>query len=848
MTGVRARPLDLRDGDLARTWPLAAYLFLIVACHMIGRIARDALFLDRFPAANLPYADIAVAVLAGVCVFVYVRAGRGASLLRLQVASLSVFGAGILFCWWGVHRSGWAGARVLFYVGEGIGGVLAISQVWTLANFILTTRQARRLFGIVGTGGILGGIAGGLAARIIASRWGADALLLAMVPSLPLCAGLVVYLCRQRRRETLTASSAPLLRMRDNVRLLSRQGHVRSIALLVCLSGVIATIAGWQLKAIAKDTLVQTDALAAYLGAFTEYAGLASLAAQLLLTTRVLRRFGIGVALLVLPAALAAGSLLVAVTGALWAAAVLKGSDNAFGDSIDTAALQLLYLPLAHASKLQVKSFIDTVVSKVGDGVGGLLLLALVTNLGLSPRSLGWVVLALTGAWIATAVAARRHYVATLRENVARGVVERPEEPPVATIDHAAANIFAEKLESSDPEEVLYALSLFEMGLQRQTHRALRQLLTHPLPLVRERALVILREAGDRSVRDETRALLGDPDPGVRAEALRYLVRHDRIDPLTAIDRLGDFADVSIVSATITFLVRDSQNAEAAHLLLERLAGESGPKGRDARCEAARLIATLPNAFDGQLDRLLVDDDSTVVREAIAAAAVLRRLRFVAPLATRLSDEPFAHGAADALVAFGDDAVDALRGRLVEESLPVAVRQTAAHVLLRIATPTAAAALSEALVQTDRHVRSTILIALNRLYDTAHGLPLDRTQIETVLLAELMGHYRSYQLLGIALDGADPDVQAAMAAELERVFRLLSLLFPSLRLREAYVGIQSTDAAVHADALEFLDNALPPRLRRLIVPLIDSDVGVEARVRLADKHLGMPPAAVSSRI
>ncbi|MGH9412038.1 MAG: hypothetical protein ACRD1V_21590, partial [Vicinamibacterales bacterium] len=275
MTRVLARALDLRDGDLARTWPLAAYLFLVVACHMLGRIARDALFLDRFAPADLPYADVAVAVLAAVCVALYVKAGRRASLPRLQVASLCAFGAGIVFCWWGIHRSGWAWARVLFYVGEGIAGVLAISQVWTLASFMLTTRQARRLFGIVGTGGILGGISGGFAARAIAKRWGADALLLTMLPLLPICAALVVVAWRRRTGEAQRSASTPSFRVRDSIRLVSKQGHVRSIALLVCLSAIVATFAGWQLKAIAQETVGQKDALAAYRGAVTGYTGLA---------------------------------------------------------------------------------------------------------------------------------------------------------------------------------------------------------------------------------------------------------------------------------------------------------------------------------------------------------------------------------------------------------------------------------------------------------------------------------------------------------------------------------------------------------------------------------------------
>ena len=51
-------------------------------------------------------------------------------------------------------------------------------------------------------------------------------------------------------------------------------------------------------------------------------------------------------------------------------------------------------------------------------------------------------------------------------------------------------------------------------------------------------------------------------------------------------------------------------------------------------------------------------------------------------------------------------------------------------------------------------------------------------------------------------------------------------------------GIQSSDPVTHSNALEFLDNTLNPQLRQRLVPLIDSEVTLQERVRLADRFLG----------
>ena len=55
---------------------------------MIGKVARDALFLDKFKAVQLPYADIAIAILVGFVVAAYVRLGRNISLRNLLVGSV----------------------------------------------------------------------------------------------------------------------------------------------------------------------------------------------------------------------------------------------------------------------------------------------------------------------------------------------------------------------------------------------------------------------------------------------------------------------------------------------------------------------------------------------------------------------------------------------------------------------------------------------------------------------------------------------------------------------------------------------------------------------------------------
>ena len=79
-----------------------------------------------------------------------------------------------------------------------------------------------------------------------------------------------------------------------------------------------------------------------------------------------------------------------------------------------------------------------------------------------------------------------------------------------------------------------------------------------------------------------------------------------------------------------------------------------------------------------------------------------------------------------------------------------------------------------------------------------------------------------------------------MEQELERIFRLMALVFPGQSLHDAYFGVRSTNPTVRANALEFLDNVLKPELRRLLVPLLDSQISVDERIAMANQLVGAP--------
>jgi AAA family ATP:ADP antiporter len=843
------RALNIQPGDLGRGLLLCTCLFLIISSYVTGRVARDALFLARFQAVQLPYVDIACAALVGIVVVGYVRLGRRISLRNLLVGSQFFFATNCVLFWALAHYYHPTWLYPAFYVWVGLFGVLAPTQVWTLANYLLTTREAKRIFGMVGGGAILGAIFAGYLSKTVAKAFGTESLLLGMTLLLLICAvlmGTVWQGWKSRLADSgETAAGDKGIGQRDlqgSMRLVLSSPYLRAIAAVICLASFVTTLTGWQFKAVAKQFLVNKDALAILFGNFYLYAGILGLLFQLLLTTRVLRRFGIGTMLFVLPTAVLMGSAGLLIWGSLVSAIALKGSDQVLRYSLDKSSVELLYLPLPHSLKLRAKWFIDTVVWRLGDGLAGVTVLIFATYLHVAARQISWIALFLVGAWFLAVSVAGKQYIATLKESISQHRLTADQASALA-LDRSTMDLLASKILASDPEEILYALSLFEGERQRAAHPVIRGLLNHPAPKVRQKAISVLSAAGDKSVLPSIEPLLKDPDHSVRTEAMLYLVHHAHVDPLTLLAELGDCADFSVRSAVAAYLARpgEAQSLETARQILDEMSRQSGEECQRTRMEVARLLGGLPDSFDPLLATLLRDPDNLVVREAIRSVGMLRKFSLAPTLLEYLSNHELCSDAAQALAKFGDQVVGLLGGHLGDSSSPLDARRAIPPVLVSIGTPAAAHVLMDNLLERETTVRFQIISALNKIHRVHPEIELDTQLLETVLAAEIMGHYRSYQILeSLRMPGnSDEPVMRALGEsiqqELERIFRLLGLLHPHLDLHSVYFGLQSKNVTVYDNALEFLENVLKSQLRGVLVPLLDGKVSPKERAGIAER-------------
>src|SRR5450755_3009181 len=149
---------------LSGAWPFAVLLFLLVAAHALLETARDSLFLRTQQLSRLPWVYLAVAIA------VLAVTPAQAWLLRRKSSALAM--PVTLLVTSAVTASFWSGARNpmavnAFYVWTALFASLIFAQFWLGPAEAFDSAQAKRVFGFIGTGGLLGGVAGAAAAKFI---------------------------------------------------------------------------------------------------------------------------------------------------------------------------------------------------------------------------------------------------------------------------------------------------------------------------------------------------------------------------------------------------------------------------------------------------------------------------------------------------------------------------------------------------------------------------------------------------------------------------------------------------------------------------------------------------------
>ncbi|WP_454830881.1 NTP/NDP exchange transporter [Pseudoxanthomonas wuyuanensis] len=445
---------NLRREEIGPVLTAALFFFFLLTALMVLRPARDALGLEHgIDSVRWLIVVTAVVTLAMNPLFGWVVS----RLKRLQfIGATYGFLVLTLVGFWGLMR--FAPSAVsqassqVFYIWFNVFNLFVTMVFWALLADRFTSDQGKRFFALISVGGTLGAIFGPWLTSLLAQPLGTPSLLLVAGGFLllgMLAAWLLLWIAPDR---TTGAGVATSSRADEAERIggsawagilsVFRSPYLLGVAGYVLLTAVMVTFVYFtrlkMVAAIADDL----DARAAILGKIDMWTHVAVLTLQLTLAGRIIKRFGLGVTLAMLPVTTAFGFIGLAIYGSFLGLVLLEVGTRAVQRGIAQPAREALFTVVDRQDKYKAKALIDTFIYRSGD-VAGAQAEGALGRLGLAmgglvsavlPLALVWVVLAL---WLGRAQSRR---AAQLPASLAPADSDSTHDGPVLPVSHAATS------------------------------------------------------------------------------------------------------------------------------------------------------------------------------------------------------------------------------------------------------------------------------------------------------------------------------------------------------------------------------------------------------------------------
>jgi len=430
---------DVRAGEGFIALLLALNVFLILMAYYVLKPVREALVLGEGSAELKSYLSAGQVVLLAFVVPFYGRlVSRLPRMTLINTVTLFFIACPVIF--YVLNKFG-VPLAIIFFIWIGIFSLMVIAQFWSFAADIYTKEEGERLFPIVGFGASLGAVFGARIADHLIEPVGVYELMLVGGAILLGQLALTNYINGHRAQRTVapkaSAAAAPAPPKASGANafaLVFRTRYLILMALMLMMLNWVNSTGEYILGRIVTDAaqrmisegraagLTQGQIIGDFYSKYFTLVNGLGLLLQLFVVSRVVKRFGIPIAVMILPVLSLTAYNVMLFLPFLWAVLSAKVSENATDYSLNNTVRQMLFLPCTPEEKYSAKQAIDSFFFRAGDVLSALTVLVGTNVLSLGTAGFAAVNVVLAVAWVALAWQVGRVY---------RGLTA--EEPALAT-------------------------------------------------------------------------------------------------------------------------------------------------------------------------------------------------------------------------------------------------------------------------------------------------------------------------------------------------------------------------------------------------------------------------------
>lgn len=398
---------SVEPGEAITASLLTLTVFVLLTAYYLLKTAREPLILLHGGAEVKQYAAAGQALILVFVVNGYSALARRVGRQRLIAIVYLFFVTNLVLFALLVRADVVIG--IPFFLWVGVFNMTAVSQFWSLAADVYTPEQGKRLFAVLGIGSSVGAVAGARVAKSLSALGPAWLMGVAAV-LLVVCVGLFAWIDVRSgspgRRANESHHDEPLVH--DHVvRVLARDKYLLLIAGLTLLLNFVRSNGDYLLDRTLLSALAEAKSHGADASTFVtsfkaqyfEWVNITGVLLQLFVVSRVMKRFGVRTALLVLPAVafVEYGGFLIAPVLSFFL--VAKVGESSLEYSLQNTARQALFLVSSRVEKYVGKTVVDTVVVRAGDALTAVVVWA-GSRAAVSTRVFATLNLVLVSIWI----------------------------------------------------------------------------------------------------------------------------------------------------------------------------------------------------------------------------------------------------------------------------------------------------------------------------------------------------------------------------------------------------------------------------------------------------------------
>jgi len=262
-----------------------------------------------------------------------------------------------------------------FFIWLSVFNLFVVSVFWSFMADVFSPAQGARLFGVIAAGGSLGAIAGPVMTTGVISVFPIPALMLVSAAWLTLCGVCIYRLDRWTSVYTVRGKAEGEMPlgggMWAGIRAVAASPYLLGICAYLFLLTMSATVLYMEQTAVVGREISTPEARTRLFAGMDLLVNVLTFVTQVWVTNRVVLRFGLGAALMVLPVVTAIGFSAIMVSPVLPVFLSLTVARRVGEYAIAKPAREVLFTVLNREDKYKAKNFIDTAVSRGGDASTG---------------------------------------------------------------------------------------------------------------------------------------------------------------------------------------------------------------------------------------------------------------------------------------------------------------------------------------------------------------------------------------------------------------------------------------------------------------------------------------------